>query len=189
MRNYEEKIRFAMALTSVEWDGLKPGAKQDFVDELRAFIGMPRRDLADAALLRELPHLQQQLEQEFRLFASRNVRESKGSVESPTVRLFPSGDPRRPGLMWKYEDGDFFPRLPQNPAHVTVDLSSFRARFLWEVYVSLSKVDVRKVRACALCNRLFFADHGNQWFDSPKCGNRSRVERFREARGHQQRAA
>jgi hypothetical protein len=54
-----------------------------------------------------------------------------------------------------------------------------RPAFLFALGVTLTGVDVARVRQCPRCERFFFADHGRQAFCSSKCKGSAASQRFR----------
>jgi hypothetical protein len=85
------------------------------------------------------------------------------------------------------QENDFYLALPATD-EVAGDP---RTLFHWMVSRTLSKIDPSRIRKCAVdCvpdgersrSRLFWADHGNQWYCSARCANTARVRRYRAAR-------
>jgi hypothetical protein len=195
--DYEEQLRFVLRFLEEDLETLaakRPGTFQDLQTELATFVrGISPGEWA-VPLLQAL-----QAEIRDRIIdnvASHNVREMREQEEEHGENyLFPSALRRSPRgeryyfpppksdacVYWSYEHGHFYPRFPSSVHRATVDVSTPANRFLWEVCVTLSKIDASRVRICRPkeCDRYFFADHGNQWFCSPSCANKARIKRHR----------
>ncbi|MGE0821762.1 MAG: CGNR zinc finger domain-containing protein [Candidatus Binatia bacterium] len=65
----------------------------------------------------------------------------------------------------------------QTQLYIQADL---RTEVLFLLATTVASLDYTYLRECPACARLFFAEHGRQWFCSAKCANRAGTQRFRE---------
>lgn len=193
---YEEQLKMMLRFVEEDVSTLRAGALQDLQEDLAKLVGISPREWT-------IPILQA-LQAEVRgkiidNIATHNIREMRGQEEEQHASnyLFPLALRRSPRgehyyfplpnpavcVFWAYEHGQFFPMFPSSVQRATVDVSTPANRVLWEVCVTLSKVDAARVRICRPeeCGRHFFAEHGNQWFCSPQCTNRAKSKRYRQS--------
>lgn len=198
MRNYEEQLRFVLRFLEEDLETLaaqRPGTFQDLQKEIATFVrGVSPREWTVPILQALQAEVRDRIISEV---AAHNSRETRGQEEEQhgehylfplALRHSPRGEhyyfppPNTAAcVFWAYEHGQFFPMFPSSVQRATVDVSTPANRFLWEVCLTLSKVDAGRVRICRPqeCDRYFYAEHGNQFFCTPSCANKARIRHHR----------
>lgn len=169
-------MRFLVSLAEANLDGLRPGAWEDLRTDIITFAAVPplRREECTRDLIREL---------QLNVFAVLlRLASRSGAPSSFPPIAWSWGTPIIP--VWRYREGEIVPSLPAADEAA----GSPRDLFLWAFFVTLSKVDLFRLRQCGedclirdgiAVGRLFWAEHGNQWYCSPRCANRAKLRRFR----------
>ena len=167
MQNYEDNIKFLVRLANTDLSTLKPGAWADLKDEWMTFASL--RPLREAECTRELVADLQGWA--YGILYGVAVRGHVRTAETGPI----SWQVSLPKLYWGYRDGDFRPVLPGGEEDEAAIL------FKYAVVLTLSKVDVSRIRLCEEDRRLFWAANGNQWYCSARCGDRFRHKRAQGA--------
>ena len=176
MKSYEDQLRVVLRFVEDDLTSIREGALLDLQSDLALIAGVSRKDWTKPIL----SDLQKQARFIIEIIAAHNARESGGQVrEDGESYLFPPGKPDA-AIFWSYQDGHFTPKLPSSVRRATVDVSTSTNRFLWTLCAILSQIDATRVRICwEECRKLFYAEHGNQWFHAQSCANRAKLKRFR----------
>jgi hypothetical protein len=174
LKSYEERAQFVLRFVETDLEALRPGVWRGLREEFIAFAGIPSLQHKDCTP--EILDIQQiETRTVLMTIASQN-RERSARTQTWSWGQINVG--------WTFQAGDFHPTLPIGDQLV----GDPRQLFRWAMFVTLSKVDVSRVRLCAeQCvqeatfarSRLFWAQHGRQWYCSQRCMNRAKLRRYR----------